>query len=62
MEGEDRKLGTRAFAAREWKVAFEHLSRADSDGSHEPAELEQFIADKRQALEEMRRVLRSASF
>ena len=37
---EHRELGTRAFAARQWKVAFEHLSRADAAGWLEPAGLE----------------------
>ena len=41
MEDEDRNLGTRAFAARQWKVAFDHLSRAHDEGSLEPADLEQ---------------------
>ncbi|HUG25416.1 LuxR C-terminal-related transcriptional regulator [Piscinibacter sp.] len=41
MEGNDRELGMRAFAVREWKAAFEHLSRADGDGPLEPVELEQ---------------------
>lgn len=39
-QDQDRKLGTRAFAARQWKVAFDHLSRADAAGSLEPAALE----------------------
>lgn len=41
MERDDRELGMRAFAVREWKVAFDHLSRAGGDGSLEPTELEQ---------------------
>jgi DNA-binding CsgD family transcriptional regulator len=40
MERDDRQLGTRAFAAREWKVAFDRLSRARNDATLEPAELE----------------------
>jgi DNA-binding CsgD family transcriptional regulator len=40
MEGDYRELGTRAFAAREWRVAFDRLSRAQSDGTLDPAELE----------------------
>jgi len=40
MEREDRELGLRAFAARKWKGAFDHLSRADGDGSLDPTELE----------------------
>jgi tetratricopeptide (TPR) repeat protein len=39
MEREDRHLGMRAFAAREWKAAFDRLSSADANGSFEPAEL-----------------------
>ncbi len=38
--GSDRDLGARAFAARKWKAAFEHLSRACGEGRLEPAELE----------------------
>jgi DNA-binding CsgD family transcriptional regulator len=38
MERDHRELGTRAFAERKWKAAFEHLSKARS--SLEPAELE----------------------
>lgn len=41
MKRVDRALGTRAFAARAWKAAFDHLSRADGEGALEPAELEQ---------------------
>ena len=40
MEGNYRELGTRAFAARKWRVAFDRLSRAQSDGTLDPAELE----------------------
>ena len=40
MDGDYRELGTRAFAAREWRVAFDRLSRAQSDGTLDPAELE----------------------
>lgn len=38
MERDHRELGTRAFAERKWKAAFERLSKARS--SLEPAELE----------------------
>ena len=41
MERDDRELGMRAFAVREWKAAFDHLSRAEGNGPLEPVELEQ---------------------
>lgn len=40
MEPDHRALGSRAFAARDWKLAFDHLSKAAGDGSLEPADLE----------------------
>lgn len=40
MELKNRELGAQAFAARQWKVAFDHLSSAAGQGSLDPVELE----------------------
>ena len=44
MSRDDRKLGSRAFAARRWQAAFDHLSRAQRNGTLGPAEAAALVA------------------